>query len=67
MHRRRKELRLDYPNDTFDMVRLSYCSLHLAETEVSTPTGLPKRQLIVLPVVRVSAGRSIRCPFLATC
>ncbi|KAI0279716.1 hypothetical protein BGY98DRAFT_967080 [Russula aff. rugulosa BPL654] len=28
-----KELRLDYLNDTFDMVRLSYCSLHLAETE----------------------------------
>ncbi len=35
-HRRRRELRLDYPSDTFDMVRLSYCSLNLAETEVST-------------------------------
>lgn len=40
MHRPRKELRLDYPNDTFDMVRLSYCSLHLAETEVSTTDRL---------------------------
>jgi hypothetical protein len=36
MHRRRRELRLDYPSDTFDMVWLSYCSLNLAETEVST-------------------------------
>jgi hypothetical protein len=35
-HRRRKELRLNYRSDTFDMVRLSYCSLNLAETEVST-------------------------------
>jgi SAM-dependent methyltransferase len=35
-HRRRMELRLSYPNNTFDMVRLSYCSLNLAETEVST-------------------------------
>ena len=35
-HRRRRELHLDYPSDTFDMVRLSYCSLNLAETEVST-------------------------------
>jgi hypothetical protein len=35
-HRRRIELHLDYPGDTFDMVRLSYCSLNLAETEVST-------------------------------
>lgn len=35
-HRRRIELHLDYPSDTFDMVRLSYCSLNLAETEVST-------------------------------
>ena len=34
-HRGRRELHLDYPNDTFDMVRLSYCSLNLAETEVS--------------------------------
>jgi hypothetical protein len=34
-HRRRRELQLDYPSDTFDMVRLSYCSLNLAETEVS--------------------------------
>ncbi len=36
IHCRRRELRLDYPSDTFDMVRLSYCSLNLAETEVST-------------------------------
>lgn len=28
-----RELRLAYPNNTFDMVRLSYCSLNLAETE----------------------------------
>ncbi|KAH9002924.1 hypothetical protein EDB86DRAFT_2893972 [Lactarius hatsudake] len=28
-----RELRLDYPSNTFDMVRLSYCSLNLAETE----------------------------------
>ena len=35
-HHRRRELRLDYSSDTFDMVRLSYCSLNLAETEVST-------------------------------
>jgi hypothetical protein len=35
-HRRRIELHLDCPSDTFDMVRLSYCSLNLAETEVST-------------------------------
>ena len=35
-HRRREELRLDYLSDTFDIVRLSYCSLNLAETEVST-------------------------------
>ncbi|KAI0303798.1 hypothetical protein B0F90DRAFT_1709133 [Multifurca ochricompacta] len=28
-----RELRLEYPNNTFDMVRLSYCSLNLAETE----------------------------------
>jgi hypothetical protein len=35
-HRRRMELRLSYPSNTFDMVRLSYCSLNLAETEVST-------------------------------
>ena len=40
IHRRRVELRLDYPNDTFDMVRLQYCSLHLAETEVSTTDRL---------------------------
>jgi hypothetical protein len=35
-HRRRKELHLDCPSDSFDMVRLSYCSLKLAETEVSS-------------------------------
>jgi hypothetical protein len=35
-HRRRIELHLDCPSDTFDMVRLSYCSLNLAEYEVST-------------------------------
>lgn len=35
-HRRRKELRLHYRGDTFDMVRLSYCSLNLAENEVGT-------------------------------
>jgi hypothetical protein len=35
-HRRRRDLRLDYASDTFDMVRLSYCSLNLAESEVST-------------------------------
>ncbi|KAI0264475.1 hypothetical protein BC834DRAFT_970799 [Gloeopeniophorella convolvens] len=28
-----KGLHLDYSNNTFDMVRLSYCSLNLAETE----------------------------------
>jgi len=28
-----RELRLDYPSSTFDMVRLSYCSLNLAESE----------------------------------
>jgi hypothetical protein len=35
-HRCRRELHLNCSNDTFDMVRLSYCSLKLAETEVST-------------------------------
>jgi hypothetical protein len=35
-HRRRSDLHLDYPSDTFDMVRLSYYSLNLAESEVST-------------------------------
>ena len=42
-HRRRKELRLhclQYRNDTFDMVRLSYCSLNLAEIEVGTTARL---------------------------
>jgi hypothetical protein len=33
-HHCRTELSLNYSNDTFDMVRLSYCSLSLAETEV---------------------------------
>ncbi|KAI9512068.1 hypothetical protein F5148DRAFT_1165976 [Russula earlei] len=28
-----RDLSLDYPSNTFDMVRLSYCSLNLAETE----------------------------------
>ena len=32
----RRVLHLDYPSDKFDMVRLSYLSLNLAETEVST-------------------------------
>ena len=41
-HCRRKELHLDYPNNTFDMVRLSYCSLNLAETEVSTTVWLTR-------------------------
>ena len=36
MHRRRRDLHLDYISDSFDMVRLSYCSLNLAETEVGT-------------------------------
>jgi hypothetical protein len=41
-HCHRKELCLDYPNNTFDMVRLSYCSLNLAETEVSTSVRLKR-------------------------
>jgi len=40
------ELRLSYPSNTFDMVRLSYCSLNLAETEVSTAVLLIESELI---------------------
>jgi hypothetical protein len=64
-HRRRKELRLNYRSDTFDMVRLSYCSLNLAETEVSTTYGILERELTVFPVVRFSTGRFINSSFLA--
>jgi len=39
-HRPRRELQLTYPNNAFDMVRLSYCSLNLAETEVCTAVPL---------------------------
>jgi hypothetical protein len=35
-HRCRREPCLDYPSDAFDAVWLTYCSLNLAETEVST-------------------------------
>lgn len=39
-HHPRRELQLPYLNNTFDMVRLSYCSLNLAETEVCTVVPL---------------------------
>lgn len=36
MHYCRRELPLVYPSNTFEMVRLSYFSLNVAETKVST-------------------------------
>ena len=55
-------------------MRLSYCSLNLAETEVGrelrtvTVHGLIERQLIAYPAVlrTFPTGLSFNCPFLAS-